>query len=105
MGGPTRRGMLGGAAALAPLLAGACRAGGGGGAAAEGPIKAPAQPVTVTFWHAWHAARVPLVDTILADFHQRTPTIRIEPTVLTPGVEVMQKVQTAAAGGAPRCET
>ncbi len=81
----------------------ACLPGGTGGSTTGegGPVKAPAQPVTVTFWHAWHAARVPLVDKILADFHQRTPTIRIEPTVLTPGVEVLQKVQTAAAGGAP----
>lgn len=96
----TRRRLARTALPLTPLLAG-CAPGSGSDAAQAGAVRAPAQPVTVTFWHAWHAARVPLVEKILADFHQRHPTIHVEPTVMTPGLEVLQKLQTAAAGGTP----
>ncbi len=103
--GVTRCGVLAGLAALGTPLA-ACGAGGvGGGAAGDatpaGVVRPPAQPVTVTIWHSWDKVRTPPWEKVLADFQAAHPTIRPEHTVLTPGVEVLQKLQAAAAGGTP----
>lgn len=90
-------------AGLTPALA-ACLPRAGGGAtegAASGAVRAPAQPVTVTIWHSWDKVRTPPFEKVLADFQAKHPTIRPEHTVFTPGLEVLQKLQTATAGGTP----
>jgi ABC-type glycerol-3-phosphate transport system substrate-binding protein len=100
----TRRTLVGaapGATAAAALLAG-CGAGGASQAGeGVGAVKAPAQPVTVTFWHQWDKVRQQPFEKVLGEFQARHSTVRVEPTVLTPGLEVLQKLQASAAGGTP----
>ncbi len=91
------------AAACAAVPAG-CRPTGGvhpSAPDAGGPVRAPAQPVTVTIWHSWDKVRTPPWEKVLADFQARHATIKVEHTVLTPGLEVLQKLQVAAAAGTP----
>lgn len=96
----TRRRLVRTAMPLAALLAG-CVARRGGDAAQDGAVRGPAQPVTVTIWHSWDKVRTPPFEKVLTDFQARYPTIRPEHTVFTPGLEVLQKLQTAAAGSTP----
>src|SRR5205823_6601642 len=74
-----------------------------GGATGDsgGPVRDPGQPLTVTIWHSWDKVRTPPWEKVLAEFQARHPTVRPEHTVFTPGLEVLQKLQAAAAGGTP----
>ena len=93
-GGPRRSGRGGGHGA-----GGVRRAGGGG--ETGGVVKAPAQATAVTIWHSWDKVRQGPFEKVLADFQAKHPTIRPEQTVLTPGLEVLQKLQASAAGSTP----
>ena len=98
--GATRRAVLGAAAGAAGMALAACAAAGGGGETG-GAVRAPAQATAVTIWHSWDRVRQGPFEKVLADFQAKHPTIRPEQTVLTPGLEVLQKLQASAAGGAP----
>jgi ABC-type glycerol-3-phosphate transport system substrate-binding protein len=104
-GASRRRVLISGSQVAAGALLAACRMpfqGGAGGRPDDaGPVRAPTQPIAVSIWHSWDRVRTAPFEKVLSDFQARHPTIRPEHTVLTPGLEVLQKLQAAAAGGTP----
>lgn len=49
-----------------------------GGEAAPGEVAAPGEAVQIRFWNHWLAARVELIDQIIANFEEEHPNIRVE---------------------------
>jgi ABC-type glycerol-3-phosphate transport system substrate-binding protein len=91
-----RRGAMGGAVAGGALWLAACGAAQGEGSGAQGSA-----PVTVTMWHIWNGNRTAPFHKSLEMLTEKTPQVRVEPTVFDTGAETDQKILAVAASGDP----
>ncbi len=64
------------------------------------PTEVPAEPVTLTFWHAYGSSRGELMDELVAEFNETHPNITVEAEYGGNLWTMRDKLLTAIAGGA-----